>query len=117
MIRGLALLTAAAILAGCASTTAPIAPPRLQMPPTAQESCALYLLPPSPTVSDLEVGFATRGAQLVDCDGRRRLAVETAQAEHEVQDRWLAPPPARGWWPFGRGLNHDKSAAAAGSRP
>jgi hypothetical protein len=41
----------------------------------------------SPTQADLEVGFATRGAQIVACDAARRLAVQALDAEHELQDR------------------------------
>jgi len=103
-------------LVGCATSPAqPVAPPRLQMPSAASEPCSLRRLPDQPTVADLEITLAARGAALVDCDGRRRLAVETAQAEHVMQEEWLArAPPSRsvfGW------LSRGKSAAAAGSRP
>jgi hypothetical protein len=103
----------AVVVSACATTPEPAPPPRLQMAAMAAEPCALYRLPSSPTLSDLETGFATRGAELVDCDGRRRLAVETAKAEHDLQDRWLAPQGKRGWRLFSRG----KSADAAASHP
>lgn len=49
----------------------------------------MHRLPERPTQADLEVGYATRGAQIVACDAARRLAVETHEAEHalEVQAR------------------------------
>lgn len=62
----------------CAS----VRPPRRPLRP-----CSLYLLAMSPTQADLEMGFATRGAQIVACDAARRLAARTLEAEHELQDR------------------------------
>ncbi|MDP1616770.1 hypothetical protein [Phenylobacterium sp.] len=32
-------------------------------------------------MADLEIGYVTRGAQLVACDAARRLAIETHQAQ------------------------------------
>jgi hypothetical protein len=55
------------------------------MPAEAQRSCALYVLPAAPTQADLEIGYTRRGAQLVACDGARRLAVETHEAEHALE--------------------------------
>jgi hypothetical protein len=57
------------------------------MPPAASESCELYLLPQSPTQADLEIGYATRGAQIVACDAARALAVQTHAAEHALEDQ------------------------------
>jgi hypothetical protein len=57
------------------------------MPAEASRPCALYLLPQSATQSDLETGFAQRGAQIVACDAARSLAVQTHEAEHQLQDR------------------------------
>ncbi len=37
-------------------------------------------------MADLETGYAARGAQIVACDGARRLAVETLLAERALQD-------------------------------
>lgn len=70
------------------------------MPETARDACDLYRLPSNPTRSDLEIGYATRGAQLVECEAKRRLAVETADAEHKLEDRWLADRERRRrpWW-------------------
>lgn len=55
------------------------------MPPQAVAPCGLYILPAEPTLVDLEVGYATRGAQIVACDAARRLAVETLAAEHRLE--------------------------------
>ena len=38
-------------------------------------------------MADLEVGYLTRGAQIVACDAARRLAVETLLAERRAGDR------------------------------
>jgi hypothetical protein len=57
------------------------------MPPEASRSCSLYRLPQAPTQADLEIGYATRGAQLVSCDAARALAVQTHAAEHALEDQ------------------------------
>ena len=57
------------------------------MPAEAQRACSLYVLPEQPTEADLEIGYATRGAQLVACDAARLLAVQTHAAEHELAAR------------------------------
>ncbi len=57
------------------------------MPPEAQRTCGLHVLPETPTLADLEVGYVARGAQLVACDAARRLAVETHAAEHALEAR------------------------------
>jgi len=56
------------------------------MPAEATRPCAIYRLPSQPTQADLEIGYATRGAQLVACDAARVLAVQTHMAEHAMQD-------------------------------
>jgi len=56
------------------------------MPAEAMRPCALYRLPVAPTQADLEIGYATRGAQLAACDAARALAVQTQAAEHAMQD-------------------------------
>jgi len=61
------------------------------MPAEAERSCSLYVLPAKPTEADLEIGYATRGAQLVACDAARRLAVETHEAEHALERTREAP--------------------------
>ncbi|MFC3070505.1 hypothetical protein [Phenylobacterium soli] len=40
-------------------------------------------------MADLEAGFARRGAQVVACDAERRLAVQTHEAEHELEAQFL----------------------------
>lgn len=60
----------------------------------------LYQLPENPTEADLDIGYVTRGANLVACDAARRLAVETFQAEHDLQDRRMTvSKPRFGLWP------------------
>lgn len=60
---------------------------RLALPETARRPCALATLPAEPTLGDLEAAYAARGAQVVACDGARRLAMETLLAERALQDR------------------------------
>jgi len=52
-------------------------------------------LPEAPGLADLEAAYLTRGAQIVACDGARRLAVETLTAERAMQDRWAGA--GKGW--------------------
>lgn len=52
--------------------------------------CALATLPEAPSQADLEGAYLLRGAQIVACDGARRLAVEALLAEREMQERWIA---------------------------
>jgi hypothetical protein len=65
------------------------AAPRIATPAEAARPCGLYVLPAAPTQADLEIGYATRGAQLVACDAARRLAVQTHEAEHALEDAAL----------------------------
>ena len=69
------------------------------MPETARAVCDLYLLPADATAADLEIGFATRGAQVVTCEARRQLAVSVHEGEHADEARWLrdACERRRGW--------------------
>ncbi len=60
------------------------------MPIEASKSCSLYLLPQAPTQADLEIGYATRGAQVVACDAARALAVQTHESEHALEDQITA---------------------------
>jgi hypothetical protein len=82
------------LTASCASQppTLPAAP-RVEMPAEAAKACSLYLLPQTPTQADLEIGYATRGAQVVACDAARALAVQTHAAEHALEDQ--VTPKAR----------------------
>jgi len=79
---------------GCALTTSNCAKPpprlpaapRLTMPDEARRPCELHRLPETATLADLEVSYASRGAALVACEAARRLAVETLEAEHALED-------------------------------
>jgi len=86
-----ALLACGTLTTACASRTPnlPVAP-RIQMPQAAQTPCALYRLPSASTNADLEIGYATRGAQIVACDAARALAVQTHEAEHALEDQITA---------------------------
>jgi len=82
--------------ASCAATPQPsVSPPRLVLPHEAVTPCTLPGLPDEPTWADLEMAYAERGASLVDCDGARRLAVETLVAERALQDRWRLDQESR----------------------
>ena len=72
------------------------------LPEIAAAPCALARLPKAPDRADLEIAYMTRGAQLVACDGARRLAVETLLAERAMRDRWGADqaPARRRFWPW-----------------
>lgn len=65
------------------------------MPAEATRPCAVYRLPAAPTQADLEIGYATRGAQLAACDSARALAVQTQAAEHAMQDEVATTPTRR----------------------
>jgi gamma-glutamyl phosphate reductase len=66
------------------------------MPAEAMKPCSLYLLPSAPTQADLEIGFSARGAQVAACNAARELAVQTHQAEHELEDQITkVRPPSR----------------------
>ena len=92
-----ALLVCGTLTTACASRTPslPVAP-RIQMPQAARSPCALYCLPSAPTNADLEIGYATRGAEIVACDAARALAVQTHAAEHALEDQVMkAATPSR----------------------
>lgn len=81
-------LACALLTASCAARPPSLpAAPRIEIPAEAARPCGLFVLPDAATQSDLEVGYATRGAQLVACDAARRLAVQTLEAEHALEDR------------------------------
>lgn len=82
-----ALVVCAIMTANCAGSRpiSTVAPPRLALPPAATRPCALAILPAEPTTGDLEAAYVLRGAQIVACDGARRLAVETLLAERAMQ--------------------------------
>lgn len=85
----LAPLACASMIAGCAISPPPSAPPpRLILPEAATTPCRLDRLPEAATQADLEASYASRGAALVLCDAARALAVETLRNERALQDRW-----------------------------
>ncbi len=90
-----ALIVCAIMTASCAGSRpiSTVAPPRLALPPAATRPCALAVLPAEPTAGDLEAAYVLRGAQIVACDGARRLAVETLLAERAMQ---AAQQPGQG---------------------
>jgi hypothetical protein len=74
----------------CATSVQPLrVAPRVETPAEAKRPCEIYRLPPAPNQSDLELGYAERGAQIVACDAARRLAVESHEAEHALEDEAL----------------------------
>ena len=84
----IALSACSMLTASCASRLPALpAAPQVEMPAEAERPCAIYLLPMAPTQADLEIGYVTRGAQIVACDAARALAVRTHEAEHGLADR------------------------------
>lgn len=84
----IAPVACALLTASCAARPLSFpAAPRIEIPTEAARPCSLFVLPRSPTQADLEIGYATRGAQLVACDAARRLAVQTLEAEHALEDQ------------------------------
>lgn len=77
--------------ASCAASrpTGQAAPPRLELPDTAAQPCALAVLPDEPTQADLETAYVMRGAQVAACDAARRVAIDTLRAERALIDIWL----------------------------
>ncbi len=83
-------LTASGLMTASCAGSPPIstvAPPRLVLPEVATRPCALATVPEAPSLADLEAAYLLRGAQIVACDGARRLAVEALTAERAMQDR------------------------------
>ena len=90
----LAQLVCALMTASCAgSPPMSVAPPRLVLPLAARTPCRLDRLPDAPTLADLESSYMARGQALAECDAARRVAVETLEAEHALQDRWVQTDP------------------------
>ena len=85
----IASLVCMTLTAACATRrpTLPAAP-RVEMPADAARPCSIFILPEAPSESDLEIGFTTRGAQIVACNAARSLAVQTHEAEHALEDRF-----------------------------
>lgn len=90
----LLLIAFAVTISGCATgaqRSAPISdPPQLEISPEGARPCSLYQLPNDrvPTRADLEIGYATRGANILECDGRRQLNADTLKREHEAEAEW-----------------------------
>ena len=93
--KAAAPIVCALMTASCAGSPriSPVAPPRLALPETASRPCALATLPAAPTLADLEAAYMLRGAQVLACDGARRLAVETLLAERATQAAGRASVP------------------------
>lgn len=76
--------------------------PRVPSPPEATRSCELYTLPTDrvPERADLEIGYATRGLQILECDGRRQLAVSANTEQQDVLTAWEQARADRRcpWW-------------------
>ena len=86
-----ALLVCGMLMTACATRTPALpAAPRVALPETVRTPCSLYRLPAAPTQADLEIGYATRGAEIVACDAARALAVQTHDAEHSLEDQVTA---------------------------
>lgn len=84
------LIVCAAMTSNCAKPPQRLAAaPQVEMPAEARRPCELHRLPAKPTQADLEVGYAARGAQIVACDAARRLAVDTHDAEHGLEEEAL----------------------------
>lgn len=87
----LAPLASLTMIASCAASPRPSAPPpRLTLPAAAATPCRLDRLPEAPTMADFETVFMLRGFRLAECEAARALAVETLLAERALQDRWRA---------------------------
>ncbi len=79
-------------------------PPQREMPKTAIEPCQLVgRLPDDPSLADLEMGYALRGAEILSCDARRELAVQIHAGQHADQQQWLEKLTPRSWWQKLRG--------------
>ena len=67
---------------------APPTPPVVELPKAATERCPVHVLPPRPTLADLESGYIIRGLQIAECDARRGLAVNTVVEQQQMNARW-----------------------------
>ena len=102
----IASLACVSMTTGCANSarnSAPVAAsPRVPPRPEALVSCALYVLAKDrvPTRADLEIGYATRGLQVLECDGKRLLSNATLTEQHAALDKWEQDRADRRcpWW-------------------
>lgn len=81
------------LTASCAGSprTLTVVAPHIEMPELAERPCRLDTLPASPTLSDLEVSYAQRGADLVACEAARKLAVDTFEAQSALAEKMSEP--------------------------
>ena len=95
--KAVAPIVCAAMTASCAGSrpVSMVAPARLALPEAARRPCALAMLPTEPTMADLEAAYVERGAQIAACDGARRLALETLDAERAMLDAQRAAAAKR----------------------
>lgn len=104
------LLASAPLMSSCAAlgwgrvveqTTA--APPRLEMPAVAREECPITVVGPNPSLAQLAAGYNIRGVEVLDCNSRRRLAVDVHDEEHRLEDRHAEIRADRNcpWYRFG----------------
>lgn len=86
------LIACGLMTANCAGSPpiSTVAPPRLVLAEAATRPCALATLPETPSLAELEAAYLLRGAQIVACDGARRLAVDALTSERGMEDRWIA---------------------------
>lgn len=84
-----------AVCAGSPRSLA-VATPYIEMPEIAARPCRLDVLPPSPTISDLEISYVARGSDLVACDAARQLAVATFEAQRSLTGA-ASDTPKRSW--------------------
>jgi hypothetical protein len=55
----------------------------------AAEPCSLSTLQ-GDQVGDLAIGYRARGLDVRECEGKRRLAAQTLDAEHALEDEQVA---------------------------
>lgn len=77
-------LTISSCAAGASSVDREATAPRLAMPPQARQACSLSTLE-GEAWADAAVLARMRGADVLECDGRRRLAVDTHDEEHRLE--------------------------------
>ena len=96
--RLIALVVCSIMIANCAGSLRTSSDaPQIEMPAAALRPCTLHRIPDDPTLSDLEIGYAARGEDLIACDAARRLATSTHKAEHELETRQRGLDAGRGW--------------------
>lgn len=80
-----ALSACAVLTSACASWFPRPAPlPLLTLPESARTVCRLPILPPAPTLADLEAIYTARGAALIECNAARQMAVDSFDAQQQA---------------------------------